>query len=113
MWVQYEKENGELDNNLALVVAILRYDTGRTDVALLWGKEAQHGSSAGPHHVVCTDDYCIVEQESIGGRVVETESCGRVVTENSIGAKFSLDRYRISSGSYKGLAVSPRDSRHI
>ena len=39
VWVQYEKENGELDNNLALVVAILRYDTGRTDVALLWGKE--------------------------------------------------------------------------
>ena len=28
VWVQYENENGDLDNNLALVVAILRYRDG-------------------------------------------------------------------------------------
>ena len=106
MWVQYMKENEELDNNLALVVAILCYKRGTFDVALLWGKETQAGSDKGPQCVVCTDDCQIVDKESIGGRVIEPESGGRVLTENSNGVKFSLDRYRVSSDSYKDPAVS-------
>jgi hypothetical protein len=47
-----------------------------------------------------------VDKESIGGRIIEPEKCGRILTENSVGAKFSLDRYHISSDSYGYLEVS-------
>ena len=96
-WVQYVDDNEELDNRMALVVAILRYNNGNVGVAIIWGKETDENPKRGPQHVVCTDDCQVVEKASIGGRVVEAESGGRVETENSDGLKFSLDRYQISS----------------
>ena len=109
VWVQYEKEDGGLDNNLALVVVILLYGDGEVDVAILWGKETQHGSNARGQRVVCTDDCWIVEKESIGGRVIERESCARVVTENSAGEVFSLDKYHILLSSNGRLEVGDHE----
>jgi hypothetical protein len=106
VWVQYMTEGGEVDNNLALVVAILRYNSGSSAVALLWGKITQAGWDGGPQRVVCTDDCQVVDKESIGGGVIEPEKCGRILTENSVGAEFSLDRYHVSSDSYGNLEVS-------
>lgn len=106
VWVQYVTEGGEVDNNLALAVAILRYRSGSSAVALLWGKITKAGWDGGPQRVICTDDCQVVDKESIGGRVVEPERCGRILTENSVGAKFSLDRYHVSSDSYGNLEVS-------
>ena len=106
VWVQYVTEGGEVDNNLALAVAILRYKNGSSAVALLWGKITKAGWDGGPQRVVCTDECQIVDKESIGGRVIEPEKCGRILTENSVGAKFSLDRYHISSDSHRNLEVS-------
>jgi hypothetical protein len=106
VWVQYVTESGEVDNNLALAVAILRYKSGSFAVALLWGKITQAGWDGGPQRVVCTDDCQVVDKESIGGRVIEPEKSGRILTENSVGAKFSLDRYHVSSDSYRDLEVS-------
>lgn len=106
MWVQYVTEDGEVDNNLALVVAILRYKSGSSAVALLWGKITEAGWDGGPRRVVCTDDCQVVDKESIGGGVIEPEECGRILTENSVGAEFSLDRYHVSSNSHRGLEVS-------
>lgn len=111
--IHYEKKDGEVDNNLALTVAILCYNYGKTGIALLWGKEIQDGSNVAYQRVVCTDEYCVVEKESVGGRVVESESCGRVVTENSDGERFSLDRYHVYSTSYRCLAVRNCHSHHI
>jgi hypothetical protein len=110
VWVQYVTEGGEVDNNLALVVAILRYKSGSFAVALFWGKTTEAGWDGGPQRVVCTDDCQVVEKESIGGGVIEQEKCGRILTENSVGAKFSLDRYHVSSGSYGNLEVSDSTS---
>lgn len=106
MWVQYVTEDGEVDNNLALVVAILRYNSGSSAAALLWGKITEAGWDGGPQRVVCTDDCQVVDKESIGGGVIEPEECGRILTENSVGAKFSLDRYHVSSDSCENLEVS-------
>lgn len=106
MWVQYVTEDGEVDNNLALAVAILRYKSGSSAVALLWGKIMQAGWNEGPQRVVCTDDCQVVDKESIGGGVIEPEKSGRILTENSVGAKFSLDRYHVSSDLYGNLEVS-------
>jgi hypothetical protein len=106
VWVRYVTEGGEVDNNLALAVAILRYISGSVAVALLWGKITKAGSDGGPQRVVCTDDCQIVDKKSIGGRVIEPEQCGRILTENSVGAKFSLDRYHVFSDSYGDLKVS-------
>ena len=106
VWVQYVTEDGEVDNNLALVVAILRYKSVSSAVALLWGKTTEAGWDGGPQRVVCTDDCQVVDKESIGGRVIEPEKSGRILTENSVGAKFSLDRYHVSSDSYGNLKVS-------
>ena len=106
VWVQYMTEGGEVDNNLALAVAILRYKSGSFAVALLWGKITEVGWDGGPQHVVCTDDCQVVDKESIGGGVIEPEKSGRILTENSVGAKFSLDRYHVSSDSYGNLEVS-------
>jgi hypothetical protein len=106
VWVQYVTESGEVDNNLALAVAILRYKSGSFAVALLWGKITQAGWDGGPQRVVCTDDCQVVDKESIGGRVIEPEKSGRILTENSVGVKFSLDRYHVSSDSYRDLEVS-------
>jgi hypothetical protein len=108
VWVQYVTEGGEVDNNLALVVAILRYKSGSSAVALLWGKTTQAGWDGGPQRVVCTNDCQVVDKESIGGGVIEPEKSGRILTENSVGAKFSLDRYHVFSDSYGNLEV--RDS---
>lgn len=105
IWVQYEKENGKIDNNLALPVAILCYKGGEREVALLWGKEIQEGSDAGLQRVVCTDECGIVDRESINGGVIEEETQGRVVTENSKGDRFSLDRHHVFSASNGCLAV--------
>ena len=106
MWVQYMTEGREVDNNLALVVAILRYKSGDSAVALLWGKITQAGWDRGPQRVVCTDDCQVVDKEGIGGRVIKLEKSGRILTENSVGAKFSLDHYHVSSDSYRNLEVS-------
>ena len=106
MWVQYVTEDGEVDNNLALVVAILRYKSGSSAVALFWGKITEAGWDGGPQRVVCTDDCQVVDKESIGGGVIEPEECGRILTENSVGAEFSLDRYHVSSDSCENLEVS-------
>jgi hypothetical protein len=106
VWVQYVTEGGEVDNNLALVVAILRYKSGSSAVALLWGKITEAGWDGGPQRVVCTDDCQVVDKESIGGGVIEPEKSGRILTENSVGAKFSLDRYHVFSDSYGNLEVS-------
>lgn len=106
VWVQYVTEDGEVDNNLALVVAILRYKSGSSAVALLWGKITEAGWNGGPQRVVCTDDCQVVDKESIGGGVIEPEKYGRILTENSVGAKFSLDRYHVSSDSNGNLEVS-------
>ena len=106
VWVQYVTEGGDVDNNLALAVAILRYKSGSFAVALLWGKITEVGWDGGPQHVVCTDDCQVVDKESIGGGVIEPEKSGRILTENSVGAKFSLDRYHVSSDSYGNLEVS-------
>jgi hypothetical protein len=106
VWVQYVTEDGEVDNNLALVVAVLRYKSGSSAVALLWGKITEAGWDGGPQRVVCTDDCQVVDKESIGGGVIEPEKCGRILTENSVGAKFSLDRYHVCSDSYGNLEVS-------
>ena len=106
MWVQYVTEGGDVDNNLALAVAILRYKSGSFAVALLWGKITGVGWDGGPQRVVCTDDCQVVDKESIGGGVIEPEESGRILTENSVGAKFSLDRYHVSSDSYGNLEVS-------
>ena len=106
VWVQYMTEGGEVDNNLALAVAILRYKSGSSAVALLWGKIAEAGWDGGPQRVVCTDDCQVVDKESIGGGVIEPEKSGRILTENSVGAKFSLDRYHVSSNSNGNLEVS-------
>jgi hypothetical protein len=106
VWVQYVTEGGEVDNNLALAVAILRYKSGSFAVALLWGKITEAGWDGGPQRVVCTDDCQVVDKESIGGGVIEPEESGRILTENSVGAKFSLDRYHVSSDSYGNLEVS-------
>jgi len=106
VWVQYVTEGGEVDNNLALAVAILRYKSGSFAVALLWGKITEAGWDGGPQRVVCTDDCQVVDKESIGGGVIEPEKSGRILTENSVGAKFSLDRYHVSSDSYGNLEVS-------
>ena len=106
MWVQYVTEDGEVDNNLALAVAILRYKSGSSDVALLWGKIAEAGWDGGPQRVVCTDDCQVVDMESIGGGVIEPEKSGRILTENSAGAKFLLDRYHVSPDSFGNLEVS-------
>ena len=43
VWVQYVTEGGEVDNNLALAVAILRCKNGSFAVALLWGKITKAG----------------------------------------------------------------------
>ncbi|KAK4551669.1 hypothetical protein LTR86_011000 [Recurvomyces mirabilis] len=104
VWVQYEKENGNVDNNLALVVAILRYRDGTTDIAVLWGREMQERSNAESQRVICTDECLIVEIATIGSRVTEEESGGCVVTENSVGENFSLDRYHIISTSDEHVA---------
>ena len=106
MWVQYVTEGGEVDNNLALAAAILRYKGGSFAVALLWGKITEAGWDGGPQRVVCTDDCQVVDKESIGGRVIEPEKSGRILTENSVGAEFSLDRYHVSSDSCENLEVS-------
>lgn len=106
VWVQYVTEDGEVDNNLALAVAILQYKSGSFAVALLWGKITEAGWDGGPQRVVCTDDCQVVDMESIGGGVIEPEKSGRILTENSVGAKFSLDRYHVSSDSYGNLEVS-------
>ena len=106
MWVQYVTEGGDVDNNLALAVAILRYKSGSSAVALLWGQITEAGWDGGPQRIVCTDDCQVVDKESIGGGVIEREKSGRILTENSVGAKFSLDRYHVSSGSYGNLEVS-------
>ena len=106
VWVQYVTEGGDVDNNLALAVAILRYKSGSFAVALLWGKITEVGWDGGPQRVVCTDDCQVVDKESIGGGVIEPEKSGRILTENSVGAKFSLDRYHVSSDSYGNLEVS-------
>ena len=106
VWVQYVTEGGEVDNNLALAVAILRYESGSFAVALLWGKITKAGWDGGAQRVVCTNDCQVVDKESIGGRVIEPEECGRILTENSVGTKFALDRYHISSDSYENLEVS-------
>ena len=76
IWVQYEKENGEIDNHLALPVAILCYRSGEREVALLWGREIQDGSDAGLKRVVCTDECGIVGTESVNCGVVEEEKQG-------------------------------------
>ena len=106
VWVQYVTEGGEVDNNLALAVAILRYKSGSFAVAVLWGKITEARWDGGPQRVVCTDDCQVVDKESIGGGVIEPEECGRILTENSVGAKFSLDRYHVSSDSCANLEVS-------
>ena len=106
VWVQYVTDGGEVDNNLALAVAILRYKSGSFAVAVLWGKITEAGWDGGPQRVVCTDDCQVVDKESIGGGVIEPEKSGRILTENSVGAKFSLDRYHVSSDSYGNLEVS-------
>ena len=106
VWVQYVTEGGDVDNNLALAVAILRYKSGSFAVALLWGKITEVGWDGGPQRVVCTDDCQVVDKESIGGGVIEPEKSGRILTENSVGAKFSLDRYHVSSNSNGNLEVS-------
>ncbi|TLD05650.1 hypothetical protein E2P81_ATG10617 [Venturia nashicola] len=100
VWVQYVTEDGEVDNNLALAVAVLRFKSGTFAVALLWGKITTAGWNGGPQRVVCTDDCQVVDKESIAGRVIEPEEYGRILTENSVGAKFSLDRYHVFSDSY-------------
>ena len=106
VWVQYVTEGGEVDNNLALAVAILRYKNGSFAVALLWGKITKAGWDGGPQRVVCTDECQVVDKESIGGGVIELEKSGRILMENSVGAKFSLDRYHVLSDSYGNLEVS-------
>jgi hypothetical protein len=106
VWVQIENENGDLDNNLAVILAILEYTSGNFDIALLWGKVTQAGSDEGPQRVVCTHDCQVVDMECIGGRVVEEESSGCVLTENSVGEKLLLDRYHVFSKSYKDVVVS-------
>jgi hypothetical protein len=106
VWVQYVTEGGEVDNNLALTVAILRYKSGSFAVALLWGKITKAGWNGGPQRVVCTDNCQVVDKESIGGRVIEPERCGRILTENNVGVKFALDRYHVSSDSHGDLEVS-------
>ena len=80
--------------------------SGSSAVALLWGKITQAGWDGGPQRVVRTDDCQVVDKESIGGGVIEPEKSGRILTENSVGAKFSLDRYHVSSDSYGNLEVS-------
>lgn len=111
VWVQYQTENDEVDNNLALVVAILLYKNNRANVALLWGKEMRRPNEE-LVRVVCTDDCWIVSKECIGGRVVESEISGRVVTENSAGEIFSLDRYHILSSSSKRPEVRDSNMHH-
>ena len=106
VWVQYVTEGGEVDNNLALAVAILRYKSGSSAVALLWGQITEAGWDGGPQRIVCTDDCQVVDKESIGGGVIEPEKSGRILTENSVGAKFSLDRYHVCSDSSENLEVS-------
>ena len=112
VWVQYVTEGGEVDNNLALAVAILRYKNGSFAVALLWGEITKAGWDGGPQRVVCTDDCQVVDKESIGGRVIEPEKSGRILTENSVGAKFSLDRYHVFSDSYGNVEVSNSPSHY-
>ena len=112
VWVQYVTEGGEVDNNLALAVAILRYKSGSFAVALLWGKITEVGWDGGPQRVVCTDDCQVVDKESIGGGVIEPEKSGRILTENSVGAKFSLDRYHVFSVSYGNVEVSNSPSHY-
>ena len=103
VWVQYTTQDDEVDENLALVVAILHYTDQHTDVAVLWGKIVQDKS---PQHVVCTNECRAVDIGCIGSKVVEPESGGRVKTENSVGGELSLDRYQIYLDSRKRLAVS-------
>ena len=47
-----------------------------------------------------------MDKESIGGRVFKPEKSGHILTENSVGAEFSLDRYYVSSDSSGNLEVS-------
>ncbi|RMX87498.1 hypothetical protein D0869_02313 [Hortaea werneckii] len=103
-WWQFE-EDGEVINNMGLPIAILRYETGHHEVAIMRGVEVpEEGPSRRrrPTRVVCSLECWIIEVENIGSAVTEEETpgekgdYGRVETRNSKGSKFSLDRYHIS-----------------
>lgn len=104
--MQYITESGEVDNNLALAVAILRYKSGSSAVALLWRQITEARCDRSLQRIVCTDNCQVVDKESISSRVIEQEKCRRILTENSVGAKFSLDCYYVSSSLYRNLEVS-------
>lgn len=95
VWFQYVRKDGKVDNNLALVVAIVESQSGQSHIILSWGEALAPICEGGPQRVICSDEFWVVEKESIASAVVEEEVMGYVETENSRGEKFSLDRHHI------------------
>jgi len=103
MWWQFEEDGKEV-NNMGLPIAIFRYESGHSEVAVLRGVEVaeeEPSQSRRQTRVVCSAECWIIEAENIGSAVTEEEikeggkGYGRVATTNSNGERFSLDRYHL------------------
>ncbi|KAI7204477.1 hypothetical protein D0869_03554 [Hortaea werneckii] len=104
-WMGWQfEEDGKEVNNMGLPIAILHYESGHCEVAVLRGvKVAEEEPSQGrlQTRVVCSPECWIIEVENIGSAVTEEEikeggkGYGRVATTYSNGARFSLDRYHL------------------
>ncbi|KAK5107187.1 hypothetical protein LTR62_001659 [Meristemomyces frigidus] len=113
VWCQYEDEKGEVNHNLALVVAIVKSRPRKIHIILSWGKELPVTSGQEPQRVICSDEFWVVDKESIASAVIEEEVEGRVETRNSAEKTFSLDCHRIlicASKQQVVRAVQPQSS---
>ena len=121
MWWHLE-EDGEGINNMGLPIAILHYESGHDEVAVLRGVEVteeEPSRSRRQTRVVCSPECWIIEVENIGSAVTEEEvkegpkGYGRVETTNSNGERFSLDRYHLLTTSKPRCSVRNHDMLSI